>query len=273
MNQADYSQAGNALAPSPSIWKSCPGPILNDQGLGFYLHEDFTGGTTVFADGVGVGGQQGLEIDADAGTTIAKRTGSFGGLQDIAVTNTDNNAAAIFSTPLGQLVPNSGNQAWFECRVTKQTIGDEGFFFGLADEAIANRDVLADDVASVAAGLAANTLLGITQQTDNQAKLYAVVRKDAGTVATIASDISNSSALAAPSNIVAGTFFKIGMHFDGKRTVRIFFNGVRVASYTLTTSSVNVADNLAVILAVKTGAATARTITVDWVRVGMQNRR
>lgn len=274
MNQVDFSQAGNALAPSPSIWKSCPGSTLNDQGLGFFLQEDFVGGTEVWADKAGIGGQQALVNNASAATTIPHRTGSFGGLQDLTLANVANNAIALYSQPLGQMVPNSGNQIWFEARLTKQTISDEGLFIGIAAEAIATKDLLVNGVASVAAGLSGDTLVGFTQMTDNQAKLYAVARKDAGAVVTLASDVSNFAGLAAPANLVAGTFFKIGMHFDGKRTLRIFFNGIRVASATITTASVNVADNLVFIVNEKNGAAaTARTITLDWVRVAFQNRR
>lgn len=274
MFQADFSQAGNAAAPSPSIWKDCAGRVLEDQGLGYYFHEDFYAGTTNFADGVGVGGQAGLEIDADTGTTIAKASGAGGILANV-VSNTDNNASALFAYPFGPLTLNSGRKMWAEARFNIGTLGDGdyGFFFGFAAEAVLNRDVVADDVASVAAGLANDSLYGFTIQKDNVGKVYAVVKKDTTAVQTVFSDVTNNAALgtAGVFTITSGTFLKLGMRFDGKKTLRFFVNGVEIGHYTLLSTDVGT-DNLGPIFCFKTGTTTARTFNIDWIRAALQTR-
>lgn len=277
MFQADFSQAGAAVVPSPSIWSDCPGVNLNETGAGFYVHEDFILGTENFVNKVGVG-SVGLTIDADAGSTIPHRTGGTltagAGLQDVAVTNTINFAAALYTQPLGSVVVNSGNKIWFEARITLQALTAQGLFIGIAAEPGLNKGVLANGTASVAAGLIGDSLLGFTVQQDNQSKVYLVIRKDAGAPTTLVSDVTNATALgSAASNLVAGTYVKLGFRFDGKRTVFAYVNGIQVGKATITTASINVADAMGAILGMKTGAGTALTNTYDWVRVAFQNRR
>lgn len=283
MNQVDFSQAGNAAQPSGSIWGSCPGPVLNDIGAGYYSHEDFLGGTDNFATGVGVGDGSPNTIDADAGTTIAKLT-TAGGVMALVVSNTDNNAAALFKRPYGPLTLNSGKEFWLETRFNIGTLGDGdyGFFFGLAAAAVLTRDVVADDVASVAAGLVADSLAGMTIQKDNVGKVYAVIAKDAGGTVTIASDITNSSALNTSGQtggsdgrftITSGTYLKLGMRFDGKKSLYFYVNGVQVFKYTLTSTVANSTDDLGAIFCIKTGTTTARTFNIDWIRSAYRTRR
>lgn len=272
MPQVDFSQAGASVQPSPSIWDNCPLGEFNEEGTGFYIHEDFIGGTEVWADGGPVGNFP-FATDGDASSTIAKRTGGVGGLQDMAVSGTDNNAVAIFSQPLGKIVRNSGNELWFEARYNPVAITeDRGVFFGFTAEAGMSRDVLADDVASVAAGLISNDLLGFTQQTDNKDDVQAVVRVGTGTPVVILADATNASALTAPAHLVAGTYRKIGFKFDGKDQITIYIDGQKAYARTLLAAEFPT-TNLALIAAVKTGAAATATINFDWIRAAVRTRR
>jgi hypothetical protein len=278
MFQVDIQQAGAAVQPSPSIWDDCPGQTLNDQGTGFYFHEDFITGTENFIDKGPVGGAS-LTINASAGSTIPHRTGGSPtvgfGLQDVSVTNTSGFASALYTQSIGTLVPNSGNKLWFEVRLTLRSLAAaQGLFVGLAAEAILTKDIVANGAASVAAGLAADSLVGFTVQADNQSKVYAVISKDAGAPVIMASDVTNSAALGSgAASLVATTYVKLGFKFDGRKTIRIYVNGTQVATYTVTTSSINVADNLGAIIGQKTAAAAALTNTYDWIRVAVRSRR
>lgn len=273
MFQVDYSQAGSAQQASPSIWKDCPGQVLNINGLGFYFHDDFIGGGEVFADSSAVGNLPWTN-DADASSSHVHRTGGTGGLQDLAVSGTDNNAIAIFSQPLGKMVRNSGNKIWFEIRYNPVSITeDRGVYFGFTAEAGMVRDVLADDVASVAAGLIGNDLLGFTTQTDNKDDLQAVSRKAAAAPVVMLANVTQAPALgSAAAPLVAGTFRKIGLKFDGAETIQLFVDGIKVSSYSMASTQFPTTD-MAAIVAVKTGAAATATIDFDWVRFAVQNRR
>lgn len=278
MFQADFSQAGAATQPSPSIWKDCPGQTLVDQGIGQYVHEDFIGGTENFVNKVGLGAAA-LVIDADAGTTHPHRTPSSLaatsgiGLQDLAVTNTDNNAAGVFTQAMGFIVLNSGNKFWMEARVTLAALADQGLFVGLAAEAVLSRDVVADNP-DTSLSVATDSLVGFLVNSAATGKVDAVIRKDAGTATNPFTDVTNSSRLgSAAGNIVAGTYVKLGLKFDGKRSISFFVNGVEIGKTTITTNSINIADPLGAIVNLKTGAAAARTMTIDWIRAAVQHRR
>lgn len=274
MSVIDYSQAGAAAQPSPSIWKNCPQNLLNLKGQGFYFHDDFAYGNEVFADQSSVG-QLPWTVDGDAGATFTHRTGGTGGLQDIAVSNTDNNAVALFTQPLGKMVRFSGNQLWFEARYRAVSITeDRGVYFGFAQERTTDawRDILADDVASVAAGLASIDLFGFTTQTDNKDDLQAVLRVGAGTPVTLKTDVTQSSALGtAAAALTAAAWNKFGIMFDGGETVFVYVNGIKVASQVLTSAQFPTTD-LSVVANLKTGAAATATINFDWIRAGIRTR-
>lgn len=271
--QVDFSQAGAAAQPSPSIWKDCPLNELNEEGLGFFIHDDFIGGSVNFATGGPVGNFP-FQSEGDAGSTHVRRSGGTGGLQDMAVSNTDNNALALISQPLGKMVRFSGNPIWFEARYNPVAITeDRGVFFGLSAEAGLTRDVLADDVASIAAGLIGNDLVGFTTQTDNKDDVASVIRKSSGTVLTLQADATNATALgSAAAHLVAGTYHKLGFKFDGQETIFTYVDGIKVNATVLASAQFPTTD-LGLILAVKTGAAATATINFDWVRVGIRNRR
>jgi len=46
MSIVGYDNAGEANQPSPIIWKDCPLSNLNDNGTGYFAHEDFLGPPT-----------------------------------------------------------------------------------------------------------------------------------------------------------------------------------------------------------------------------------
>jgi hypothetical protein len=127
--------------------------------LGYFVHQDFLGDYTTGAATVAPG----IGSDADASTTYAVAASATYGPNVIspAVTNTDNNALALLTNELGQIVRNSGNKFWAETRIAVGALGDSAFAFGLTTLANATRDIVADNPSNSArAGLTAASFIG-----------------------------------------------------------------------------------------------------------------
>lgn len=273
MSDIGYSQAGDSNQPSPSIWGDCPKTILNDKGLGYYAHEDFLGGpiTASLTDALFV--SHVLTADNDT-AALSYKTGEVGGYASFATGATDNDALALFSAPLGAL--QVGKRLWLEARFEFAALGDEALFVGVAEEAALTRDIVADNPSNAAqAGLVTESLVGfVTQQSGSAvAKVDAVYRKDAGNVVTVLADVTNATAIesASRANLAATTEVKLGLRYDGRDKLHFYVNGVKVVSQVVD-ATVDISKNLAAIFAVKSGSASAKTVSVDWIRYAYQSR-
>lgn len=267
--QVDYSQAGAAAQPSPSIWKDCPMGELNEDGLGQFIHEDFLGGavsaTVTAATTVGTGQ---LRFVGDTDTVFAKKASEIGGYLDVETDGDDNDGFALISDPLGTIVRNSGNKVWFEARLELGAVADQGAFFGIVEADGASQDAVADNCAA----LIGESLVGFALLNGDTDAVDAVASKDA-TLTTVLADANLSAALGSgAANLAADTERKLGFRFDGKENIDFFVDGVKVASHTLTSSNTP-SQTMGVILAGKTGTAAAQSFAFDWVRVAFQNRR
>ncbi len=267
-----FSQIGENAQPSPSIWGDSPNTILQDKGLGYFVHEEFTGGadsiafTAALTVGSGV-----LGFDGDTDTVITHKAAEVGGYLDIETDGDDNDAAAIFSEPLGTITRNSGKPLWFEARVELGAVADQGVFVGLVEEAGASRDVVADNAASN--GVITESLLGFLVDNGDTNAFDIVLRKDAGTVVNILNDASNATAipLASRASITADVEFKLGIRFNGRDKIYFYVNGYEVAQYDVD-STVDQTKNYCAIVAVKTGTGAAVSIASDWVRFATKPR-
>lgn len=273
MSQVNFSQAGESNQPSPSIWGDCPKTLLNDKGLGFYAHEDFLGGpvNASLSDGSYV--SPFLTLDGDTGA-LSYKTGEVGGYASFATGASDNDALALFSCPLGTLT--SGNKLWMEARFEFAALGDEAVFVGFGEEAASVRDVIADGSSNSAqAALIGESVVGfVTQQSGSAvAKVDAVYKKDAGTVVTVLADATNATAIDSSdrANLAATTEVKLGVRFDGRDSLHFYVNGVKVATQVVD-STVDTAKNMAAIFAIKSGSASAKTVSADWIRYAFQSR-
>jgi len=276
MSIVGYDNAGEANQPSPIIWKDCPLSNLNDNGTGYFAHEDFLGPTTgtlaaaLDATLMSFGGN--LAVDADTDTVLSAKAGEEGGWLDVETDGDDNDAVAIYTEPLGPITKNSGKKLWMESYVELgDTDADQGFFFGVVEEAGASRDVLADDVA--AQGVIGESLMGFLVDNGDDDAVDIVYRKDAGSVVEVASDVTNSTQIASGSraSLTDDTPVKLGMRFDGIETIRFYVNGVQVASQTVD-STVDQSKAMCIIMALKTGDAAAESFATDWIRYGYEAR-
>lgn len=277
-----FSERGESGQPSPSIWGSSPRSLLNDQGTGFFVSQQFV--DVLAAD------LPGLPEDGDS-ATYAYNDGTQGNrMLNITTGSTDNNAAAISTRPLGRIRRNAGDteRLWFETEIAVAALTDQAVFAGVAELAALDRDVVADNPGNAAqAGLATESMVGFVSQQVGSAttKLDAVLRKDDGTVVTVLSDVTNASALNAQTgangeqlqadlrgDLTANGLVKLGLKFDGNRNMIDFYvQGVKVASYEVD-STVDQAKEYGGIVAVKTGAAAARTIRVNFLQAAAQVR-
>jgi hypothetical protein len=243
---------------------------LNDKGLGYFMHQEFLGGAVTATTTAAVSIVPGMSFDGDTATVTAYKAGEVGGYLDIETDGDDNDAAAFHTEPLGTITKDSGKKVWFETRFELGDVAMDGaVFFGLVEEAGASRDVIADDCAA----LIGESLVGFQVLTGDPDAVDIVYKKDAGTAVEVASDVTNSTALASAdrASLVNDTEVKLGFRFDGRKTLYFYVNGVEVATQEVD-STVDQSKNYCAIMAIKTGAAAAESMAVDFFRVAVQDQ-
>jgi hypothetical protein len=268
-----FEAAGDSAEPSPSVWSSCPKGELNEKGQGYFAHEDFLApptGTLAAALDVTMISFNGLALSADTDTVLSAKAAERGGYLDIETDADDNDAAALYSEPFGQIVEDSGNELWFEARLEVGDIaGDQGIFVGLVEEAGASLDVVADG----AAALVGESLVGFVSLTADPDAFAACYKLNAGTRVDVLTDVTNATAIATAdrASLVNDTEVKLGVYFNGRDGVEYFVNGIKVATFTLDATFPTGVD-LCAIVAIKTGTTAAESIAIDWVRYGARER-
>ena len=276
-----FSTHGQAGFPSPSIWGDCPKDRLLTDGLGYYVHRDGAGGDTPLP---------GLRTDSDS-ETFSYDDGSNGDNRTVnaATGATDNNALAIFTSALAKVVKNGGNKLWFEAEIALAAITDQAVFLGLAEEAALDRDVVADNPSNSAqAGLDTESVIGFVSQQNSSStdKFDAVYRKASNSVVDVLTDVGNASAFdpgtatgvaldrdqvtaTKPGDLTADEFVKFGLRFDGRTKLHWYVNGLKVAEQEVD-STVDQSKEYGGIVAIKTGAASARTLRYKFIRAAAQ---
>ena len=266
MSQVRVAQAGAANQPSPSIWKDCPGERLVRDGTGYYFHEDFLGGATgAFATAItGVGGHFSLTT-VGAATVLAFKAGEIGGWVDLETDGSDNDAWAIHTEPMVKIVLNSGQKVWLETFMeVGDADGDQGFFFGFAEEAALSAAMVADD----AGALIGESYFGFRILTGEDAIDFAF-KLDGGTEVVVSSDVTNNSLVPSNAVLADATPVKLGMRFDGRETLQIFVNGTKIAELPLT-ALFPVSVNLGAVMSFQTVSSSGGSAAIDWIRAGYQ---
>lgn len=257
--------------PSPAVWADCPKEDLNSHGLGYYFHEDFLGGV---ADTIAAGEQRPsygpFQIDVDD-DTVASFLATLGGKLDLETDGDDNDAWAIFTAPMSQVVLNSGRKVWFEARVELGDVAmDGGMFVGMAESAALSRDVVAD----AAGDVITESLFGFQVMADDPDAIDAIYRLDDGTTVELLAGISTSSnytnAGGTSSVLANDTAVKVGMRFDGRDRLEIFFNGYKVLTEILDGTVFPVGVAMGFIIGLKTGTTAAESAAIDWARGAYQ---
>lgn len=276
----DFNKRGDDDQPSPSVWASCPRTLLNDLGLGSYVHNAFLGDTATLPG----------MLDDSTGTGTFAYAGDERHLR-MGTGTSDNDSNLIFTRPLGRIVRNAGenHRLWYEARVAPVALDDRAMFFGFAepDMVADGGSLLADDPSnSDQAGLENGSLIGfVSRQVGSEArKLDLVIRKDDGSVQTILEDVTNASALNAQrhpggevqadlrGDLAAGEFIKLGLAYLGNlNQVRAYVKGVEVARIDVD-PSIDQATAYAPVVALHSGSASAKSLDVDFFRAASQVR-
>jgi len=268
----NYEQPGKAAQPSPSIWADCKGYRLIENGTGCFVHEEFLGGVadTVAANEYRMIGAS-FSMDADDDTVLSFKASEVGGYQDIETDGDADDGWAIFTEPFCRLIPNSGKKFWLEGRLEVGAAdADQGFFFGLGEEACQSIDVVADNEND----LITETLMGYRIFTGEDA-IDLVVQKDDGDESVLASDVTNLAVLdtvlgtGSKAALTTDTEVKLGLKFDGETTVDFFVNGVRIVTWPLDTDYYDATKYLCFVGALKAGAA-AQSAAFDWIRYAVE---
>jgi hypothetical protein len=248
----------NGLSPAfgTSIWELAPQLAAMDPAVAFGYFEDFLD----------------LPLDAatrnplnhkfvsDTATDAVTLPKVAGGVVNVATGGTDNNetymqlGGAAQDTPAPFSITDSSTKPlWFEARVKSMQHADEAVFVGLAEEAAASANFLADDT-----GVPADKdYIGFRYKTDASAAWDVAWRKNGQAEQEIALVAAN-----------ADDWHIFSFLFDGLHTVYFYVDRVLVSTQALSSvATFPSGERLAPIIAIKTGATAARNVQVDYVKV------
>lgn len=200
--------------PSYDLWKDCPvSEILADPSKGCHFFDNFvncptwTGPAGTLVDKYNVYGDTGVVIGP---------SGLQGGGLRITHDGTDHDEGAIQVGGGGLLISDTASvsrKLWFEARVRKSTIANDGlaFFLGLMTPASAASDILVDTTGALAAS---KSYLGFRNLHDNGEELDVVHADSAGSIVEWKANIHT---------LVANTYVKLGFKFCPGETKRVRF--------------------------------------------------
>ena len=253
MAMVDVKRAGLATSPSPVIWADCPiKRYTYNPGDGIHIWEDFTGGFVDDASPDGkwllVGTNPDLNKVADEEFGVVELEGSAG----------DNDDSYLCSNPLYELKMNSGKRVWFEVRAKVEDEDDDhAIFAGLVESVAMATGLIADD----GAGPVDEDLIGFLAVTDatNMGDIKSVYQQGGDAAVTVVDSDSHSP--------VDDAYFKLGMKFDGAKTVTFYADGVAVGTLDVDDLANNkMANILGIAVGIKNCKAAAEFLSVDWIR-------
>lgn len=248
--------------PSPAIWGNLPiEELVAHPDKGIYFHDDFTGGV-LLTNNQAESNLNGWR--AYTGTTSGSDitdAGIVGGGIKLNST-TDNEGVAIRKLPCFKLALGQGRFA-LEARVKFNTITDsrQNAFFGLA----AGTTLSTSFPITTSDAMADSNFVGFQKVFADGDALDTTYKADGVTAVTVKADAVT---------LVADTFVKLGMYFDGTK-LYFYADGARLADYkTLPSTDGDDFPNdvvLGPVLALMLGHGDDAILTVDWIR-GAQMR-
>lgn len=253
--------------PSPLIWDDCNVlDFMINPTNGFVYFNDFVEGGYTLATGQSVThlnrGVTGY-TDTTANTIATASDEPTGVLQ--MLTSTDNEGATISVlggvNDGGQIVFNTASteQVWMEARIKKLNITDSKFniFCGFAEEGLNSTLALISNTGA----LEVVDHVGFHNLEGDGELMSTVHATSGGALVTVGADVVT---------LVANTYIKLGMHFDGT-TLTFYVNGVALAD-TITKTDANFPDGeeLAFYLAVVNASGDNAETAIDWVRIARE---
>jgi len=192
---------------------------------------------------------------------VLAAAGSLGGQVQITPATGSNNEVYMQVGQLGsetfiEYTKNSGKKSWVEFRVAYTSVTNAGnTLVGLASEGAAAADFIADagnDISDV-------DFVGFA------------VWEGAPATCNAIHQITGSGFVepGACQTAVAGTFYTLGLYFDGKETVTWYVDGVAKQTADLDTATFPTGEELSPMFGLKAGAADP-TLEIDWIWMAVE---
>ena len=262
--------------PSPIIWADCPVIAMQkDPGKGIHFMEDFLGAyTNLTATGALVGTPFTLVDDGGDGYVTVDTSAydnEHGVVQIEPDGETQYDEAYLVSQILYQLVMNSGRKMWFEARVKLEDItADLSLICGLGDSTLlAGTSVLEESATPDT--IESRDFVGFVAFSDGT-KIHDIdaIYHEVGDAAVT----QVKDAAFAQASWVNDTYVKMGLKFDGEKSLKYYINGVEVGELDIddfATVTANELTPLGIIIGTMVNddpgsAGDATYAAIDWIR-------
>lgn len=262
--------------PSPRIWADCPVIAMQkDPGKGIHFMEDFIDKQIdLAAAGILPGTPFALAGDGtDAGDVKIDATAYD---NEHGVVTIENNGTAeydecyLVSQVLYQLVMNSGRKMWFEARIKLEDItADMSYICGLGDATLLGGTTVIQESATPTT-IESRDFVGFVAFTEGTitGDIDAIYHEVGDAAVTQVKDAAFAKA-----SWVNDTYVKLGLKFDGKKSLKYYINGAEVGELDIddfATVTANELTPLGIIVGEMSGdapgAGAAKFIAVDWIR-------
>lgn len=257
MSVQNFATAGDAAVTSPEIWKDCPmGAIIKDPSRYVHIWDDFTYAQTTLA----AAGMFGTWLVKGTSTVVANLADELSGVITVGGGGTAHDDGYVHTNALYDLTMNNNKRFWFETRVNLvSAAADQSVFAGLAQASACAADFFVDESEAL---VTTKDILGLCGFSASSAMgdIEALYQQEADSTHT---DVDTSLG-----TMANDTYVKLGMRFDGKKTVTFYYNGVAGAALDIDDLSSNSFTNpLAVIVGMKdTAGSAAALLQIDWIR-------
>jgi len=249
-----FRDKDHSPAMGTSVWELCPQLAALDPAVAFQFFEDFL--KFALDDTTANPTEWKYTSDTAAGA-VTLPASLTGGVANVATGATDNDETYIqlgLATFEPFVITNaSGKPVWFECRVKALQHADESILIGLAEAGCAAANFMADNT-----GVPADKdFVAFRYKADAPTQWDVAWRKAGQAEQEIANVVAN-----------ADDWHTFGFFFDGASTVTFYVDRVANATVALASAATFPSgEELSPIIAIKTGAAVARNVQVDYIKV------
>lgn len=251
-----YENVGNAYE-TPIIWARAPiRQCLESPGYGHYIFDDFINSNIVVDTSIDNWDFYGTNGDID--WLASQDTG----ILDVATSGADNDEVYLRGRPSFKFEFGSGKKVFLEARFASHVITDHGMVFGLGEEAFLVDAAIADDCAT----LITESFVGFRILTGDDDGLD-IVSNNGAVVDVLLEDCTNSASLGtAAAAWTIDTYYKLGIRFDGDKTLEFFVNGIMVWSEEMTSTNLDISHSFGPVIGIKGGSAAVYSLYIDWIR-------
>ncbi len=276
MSVIQYKAPNTAEAggPSPVIWADCPViAFLKDPGKGIHLFEDFIGNIVDLAAAGQFGQLAVVETGDGVACTLdtAAHTNEHGVAKLVPTGSSQYDEAWFVSEVMYHLQMENRKKMWFETRIKLPAVADDmSLLAGLGDATVlAGSSVI--QAATTPTTIVNRDFVGFVAFTDGT-KIHDIdaIYSEVGDGAV--TQVKNAAF--AQASWVNDTYVKLGLRFDGVKTLDYFINGVLVGSLDVddfATVTANELTPLGLIVGCVANDTSAPHLDVDWIRFACEN--